>query len=110
MANEAWRSSMAAVEMPAAEGASSAFWAVSNLRFMNSRASTNHNVPAVTARTAAVTFRAVEAEITRSRDTAEATGTTAEPVASAFIGTLTTTSLLLWPGDQMRTLEGAFEP
>ena len=34
----------------------------------------------------------------------------AEPVASAFIGTLTTTSLLLWPGDQMRTLEGAFEP
>jgi hypothetical protein len=27
LAKEAWRSSMAAVEMPAAEGASSAFWA-----------------------------------------------------------------------------------
>ena len=39
----------------------------------------------------------------------EATGTIAVPTASMFIGVLTTTWLLDWPGPQTRMLAGAFE-
>ena len=49
------------------------------------------------------------ADVARAIVPSLATGTTAVPTASMFIGTLATTWLLDWPGPQMRTLAGAFD-